>query len=452
MLVLKESYESDEQLIELFNKIQSVVGVVAIVWLALQIGRLVAVKVAQEELLRRALIPTEWPSCPECGTGLESKGFKPRQLLTLIGEIHWKRRCGRCPNRCAIGQVAPLDQELGIEAGQKTCNSLKRVTSVLAVFVPFEIATKLFNLLTGLKVSPMSIWNWVQEAGKKAISNLQEQQDALAAGEIPEKSALGFENLLLAIGADGVMVPLRPFGGSPFGATVWREVKVGIVAWLRRTVSASGRTLMRPVSRQVAASLGHIDLLGPRLWLATFMMGIRGAERAVWLSDGGVGFWRLFREYFADYAIGVLDFYHAAQNLWKGARTLFDGRTKEAENWFATLRSQLWEGKICEVLSHIQAALSLPDLPSETRQILQNLYTYLSTHEEHIDYARFREMGLPIGSGMVESACKWLIQQRFKGVGMRWSEDGFNNLLHLRLAWVNGQFDDIFMVEIPSPH
>ncbi|MUL39273.1 hypothetical protein BWI75_24000 [Gloeocapsopsis sp. AAB1 = 1H9] len=45
-------------------------------------------------------------------------------------------------------------------------------------------------------------------------------------------------------------------------------------------------------------------------------------------------------------------------------------------------------------------------------------------------------MGLPIGSGMVESACKWLIQQRFKGVGMRWSEDGFNHLLHLRLAWL----------------
>ena len=53
-------------------------------------------------------------------------------------------------------------------------------------------------------------------------------------------------------------------------------------------------------------------------------------------------------------------------------------------------------------------------------------------------------MDLPLGSGMVESACKWLIQQRFKGVGMRWSEEGFNHLLHLRLAWVNGRFDNLF--------
>ena len=49
---------------------------------------------------------------------------------------------------------------------------------------------------------------------------------------------------------------------------------------------------------------------------------------------------------------------------------------------------------------------------------------------------------------MVESACKWLIQQRFKGVGMRWSEDGFNHLLHLRLAWVNGSFETLFQVQL----
>lgn len=66
-----------------------------------------------------------------------------------------------------------------------------------------------------------------------------------------------------------------------------------------------------------------------------------------------------------------------------------------------------------------------------------------------MEYAKFKELGLPIGSGMVESACKWLIQQRFKGVGMRWSEDGFNHLLHLRLAWVNGRFDDLFPLVAP---
>ena len=59
-------------------------------------------------------------------------------------------------------------------------------------------------------------------------------------------------------------------------------------------------------------------------------------------------------------------------------------------------------------------------------------------------------LSLPIGSGMVESACKWLIQQRFKGVGRRWSEEGFNHLLHVRLAWVNGSFEALFQVEVQA--
>jgi hypothetical protein len=78
--------------------------------------------------------------------------------------------------------------------------------------------------------------------------------------------------------------------------------------------------------------------------------------------------------------------------------------------------------------------MKIKDLPTHCRDALSTLYDYLGKHREHTDYMRFRELGLPIGSGMVESACKWLIQQRFKGVGMRWSEDGFNHLLHLRLG------------------
>ena len=83
-------------------------------------------------------------------------------------------------------------------------------------------------------------------------------------------------------------------------------------------------------------------------------------------------------------------------------------------------------------------------LPPSAHKTLTNLYLYLDTHHEHVDYAQFEKLGLPLGSGMVESACKWLIQQRFKGVGMRWSEDGFIQLLHPRLAWINDRYDQLF--------
>jgi hypothetical protein len=82
---------------------------------------------------------------------------------------------------------------------------------------------------------------------------------------------------------------------------------------------------------------------------------------------------------------------------------------------------------------------------------LKQVQDYFATHRTHIAYASFEAEQFPLGSGLVESACKWLIQQRFKGVGMRWSETGFENLLFLRLEWVNNRFDLLFphLVSLP---
>ena len=140
----------------------------------------------------------------------------------------------------------------------------------------------------------------------------------------------------------------------------------------------------------------------------------------------------------------MTDFYHACENAWKAIKPWLDGRTKTARDYFRKARRLLKRSEADSILADLDAALQLKDLPPTVRKKLKNLYAYLSTHQNHIDYARFKELGLPIGSGMVESTCKWLIQQRFKGVGMRWSEEGFNHLLHLRLAWVNGTFDALF--------
>ena len=95
-------------------------------------------------------------------------------------------------------------------------------------------------------------------------------------------------------------------------------------------------------------------------------------------------------------------------------------------------------------MADVVEALEVEGLPDSARDTVMALYAYLERHRDHSDYAHYKDLGLPIGSGMVESACKWLIQQRFKGVGMRWSETGFHHLLHLRLAWVNGRFEALF--------
>lgn len=111
------------------------------------------------------------------------------------------------------------------------------------------------------------------------------------------------------------------------------------------------------------------------------------------------------------------------------------------------MRHQLRSGRGKKIIQELNWLSKSKNTSEETKAILRQVRDYLSVHLEHIQYCRFKQLGLPIGSGMVESACKWLIQQRFKGTGMRWSEDGFNHLLHLRLAWVNQRFDRLFSDE-----
>lgn len=136
-------------------------GLGAIMLAAWQLARLLAVKLVEEELRERAQRPMQWPHCEQCGSQLESKEFEDRQLTGLIGTMKWERRTGRCPNRCQIGQVAPLDTALGLQPNQRTSADLKRAACALAVFVPFEIAAVLLGLLIDVVVSPGSIWNWV---------------------------------------------------------------------------------------------------------------------------------------------------------------------------------------------------------------------------------------------------------------------------------------------------
>ena len=208
----------------------------------------------------------------------------------------------------------------------------------------------------------------------------------------------------------------------------------------------------RLLQRRLVAVLGDIDALQGRLKLEALRQGIRHAPQVVWLSDGARGLWRLFEEGFADYATGILDFYHAVQQLWKAAAAWLDGRTSQARRWFIWARHRLRHGNPDGVRADLADALELEGLPATARETLTTVYAYLQRHHEHINYEAYKALGLPLGSGMVESACKWLIQQRFKGVGMRWSEDGFNHLLHLRLAWVNGRFETLFALTLsPNP-
>ena len=233
----------DTSLQDLIDSILNAPSLGLMLLTAWRLGRAVAVKIVEAVLAERAGRPTIWPLCPQCDARLYSKGFVERQLNSLIGTICFKRRGGRCPNGCKIGQVAPLDDELGLAPNQQTSPGLKRAACALAVFVPFETASVLLNCLTDLYVSPAAVWNWVQAAGKEAMRRLADALLKLESGECPSAHQIDEQTaqLPLILGADGVMVPFRPDSGNPSGAIVWREVKVGILARLGQHLTRAGK-------------------------------------------------------------------------------------------------------------------------------------------------------------------------------------------------------------------
>lgn len=447
--------EHDAQLQEPLARVHEATSLVQIVLATWVVVRCLAVRLIEEKLAVHVQQPMPWPLCPSCGRRLQSKGFRKRKLHTLFGEIHWRRRLGRCAEGCAGSQIAPWDQALGVCAHQRTGSEVQWMGCLLAVFVPFETASGLLAQLTGVERSPGTLWKWVQEAGQRAMRQLDEELERLAAGKAPdpEELAAGLEQLTLAIGADGVMAPFRPQPGTAEGKTAWREVKVAILARLGKRRTRKGKTATQLAQRRVVAVLGSVDALVPRLWLESVRQQVHRAVHVVWLSDGGSGLWTVFEKSFKPLgATAILDFYHAAQNLFQAASAWLGQWPSACQQWFTHLRHRLRHGQEQEVLAELATLTRGNALPDTAQQALARVYNYLKSHAEHIQYAQFKAAGLPIGSGLVESACKWLIQQRFKGVGMRWSEAGFNHLLHLRLAWVNQRFDSLFPAMGPSPN
>ncbi|MER3436089.1 MAG: ISKra4 family transposase, partial [Leptolyngbya sp. ERB_1_1] len=348
MLTLKHIVELDAlELQQLYEKLQRSTTLASLVLAAWQIGVWFARALVTHHLNERARLPQVWDNGHQCGSRLESKGFVSRRMLTLVGWVEWRRRVGRCPNRCAGSHDAPFDKALGIAPYQQTSIELMRLGCLLAVFLPFELAVQLLSQLCGIGMSDDAVWRWVQQFGQQAMQQLNHELDNLYQGIEPAMELMDptLMQLPLVIAADGVSVPFRAQAGTPKGKIRLQEVKIALLARLRSVQTQSAQTKTRLEQRRLVAVLGNIEALQGRLQLEALRQGIATASQVVWISDGARGFWRLFQQHFAGIAIGILDFYHATQQLWEAAEAYGNTLpTRTPQQWFERLRHQLRHG------------------------------------------------------------------------------------------------------------
>jgi hypothetical protein len=140
----------------------------------------------------------------------------------------------------------------------------------------------------------------------------------------------------------------------------------------------------------------------------------------------------------------VVDYYHVSERLTTLAEALF-GKGQRAWSWMRKMQKLLLKpGGVGRVLHSAAALRQLRPMRGKRLENYQRAYRYLQTRRQYLRYAEYRRVGLPIGSGVTEAACKTLYTQRLKLSGMRWHKEGAQRILQLRCIWLSGVWSGVF--------
>ena len=128
----------------------------------------------------------------------------------------------------------------------------------------------------------------------------------------------------------------------------------------------------------------------------------------------------------------VLDFIHVLQYLW-AASTAFHPETAPArEDWVLSRLRDVLGGKAVDVAAGMRRSATLRDLPEKTRAPVDTCADYLLNYKAYLHYDQYLRDGLPIASGVIEGACRHLVNDRLGITGAHWSLAGAEAILQLR--------------------
>lgn len=143
----------------------------------------------------------------------------------------------------------------------------------------------------------------------------------------------------------------------------------------------------------------------------------------------------------------TLDFYHVSEYVNEAAGGL--PTTPEArEKWTAKVLHQLKhdEDGAKRLQAELQRQLKKP-LGAEARSALEKASGYVERNLERMQYAAVRAEGMPIGSGVIEAACKHVIKQRAAISGARWKRPALQTVLSLRALFLSSNRFEQFWAE-----
>jgi hypothetical protein len=308
-----------------------------------------------------------------------------------------------------------------------------------------DFAEQVFAKIGGLAISDTSIWRQQRDWGE-AI-RVREAVRAMAANALPVRGQAGptafRDRQDRGVAMDGGMISVRGEG--------WKELKAGCVfdiALQPEIVKETGETewYAHAVNNSYVGVLGGPERFGAQLWAEAAQRRVPEAHDSVVCGDGAPWIWNLALEHFGD-SRQVAEWYHAKEHLYKVAHLAFGEGSAEAIRQAKALETPLYRGQAAHVAGTLRDWAA--ECPSAAEAV-QKEAGYFENNRRRMQYLALREEGFPIGSGMVESACKQF-RARFDGPGMRWSRQGAERMIPVRAAIMGDRYDEVWREAYKSP-
>lgn len=291
------------------------------------------------------------------------------------------------------------------------------------------------------------------------------------AGEPPPASET--EGPIMVLTADGKGVPMRQKGecGKPVRlkkgqkANRKREACVGGVYTIEpfaRTADDVVNELLRkqcqsrrprPQNKKLRAELtrpiegrqvnGKDRIFG---WFAEQIRS-RNSEHSkpiVCLMDGDRALWEKVKglmEIAGVPILCILDLFHVLERIWSAAYCFHSEGSAQAEAFVTDRLRRLLQGEVGYVIGGLRQMQTKHKLSKSKRQQLSKVITYLANNRAYMRYDVCLSRGYPIGSGVVEGACRHVVKDRMEGTGMHWCIPGAQAMLNLRAIHLNGDWD-----------
>jgi hypothetical protein len=367
------------------------------------------------------------PECAHCQETMRHKGYVRGSLMTTLGDLDVRRARFRCEH-CGAERY-PQDERLRFR-GHALSWPLAKVVSRLGAQLPFAQACGNLRVDYGVSLSKQTAQTVCEHAGVALVDEEDRQRVAVMSLPVAERPAALPDSEISPEKAylfgDGTMI---------HAAGDWHEIRVASVA----TTDAEDAPLM--VDHR-ARFLSCAEFGWQLLFLAR-RAGYHRAKSRAFIADGARWLWEVASSQFPD-AVQILDWYHLSEHIHQAAAVLY-GEGSQAAKEFSQMRlDELWEGRVKDTLATLQV-LRKSFRAASKRETLRQLSGYLENNRSRIDYPRYRELGLRIGSGQVEGACKTLVGLRCKQAGMRnWTKRGAEGVLRLRAALQTGRYDDLW--------